>query len=129
MKMRISFSTSLLLIAANFLLMSGYPSVTRAEGDGQSAGVQVYELNPYVGRSYDIVGRLWVGSWRTAFGIPTYSNKDDAIAAMQKEAARLNADALVSVSCLDQHGSTWFQGNDSAFLCYGLAIQLRKNPA
>ena len=127
--MRIAFSPSLLLIAGAVSFVFGYASFARAEGEGQSGSVQVYELNPYVGRSYDIVGRLWVSSWRTAFGIPTYSSKDDAIAAMQKEAARLNADALVSVSCLDQHGSTWFQGSDSAFFCYGLAIQLRKNPA
>jgi len=109
------------------LLVCGYASVVRADGEAQTTVVQVYELNPFVGHSYEIVGRLWTGSWRSALGVTTYPKKEDAIAAMQTEASRLNADALVSVSCVDQHGPTWFRGSDPAFLCYGVAIKLRPN--
>ena len=117
--MRIPIAPLSLLIAGAISLTFGYPTVARADNEGQPSAVQVYELNPFVGHSYEIVDRLWIGSWRSAFGLPTYPRKEDAIAAMQAEASRLNADALVSVSCVDQHGSTWFRGNEPAFLCYG----------
>jgi hypothetical protein len=125
--MRIQIAALALLIASAISLGFGYATIARADGEGQPSTVQVYELNPFVGNSYEIIGRLWIGSWRSAFGVPTYPKKEDAIAAMQTEASRLNADALVSVSCVDQHGSTWFQGNEPAFLCYGVAVKLRRN--
>ena len=123
--MRIPIST--LLIASAVLLASGCASAPRADADAKATAVQAHELNPYGGRSYEIVGRLWTGYWRTAFGLSTYSKKEDAIADMQAEAARLNADALVSVSCIDLHGSTWFAGNEPAYICYAVAVQLRRN--
>ena len=125
--MRVPIRLLSLLIAGAISLGFGDASVAQADGEGQAHVVQVYELNPFVGRSYDIVDRLWIGSWRSAFGVTTYPKKEDAIAAMQTEAARLNADALVSVSCVDQHGSTWFHGNEPAFLCYGVVVKLRPN--
>ena len=125
--MRIPIAAFSLLIAGAVSLGLGYATMALAEDEGQPSVVQVYELNPFVGRSYDIVGRLWTGSWRSALGVKTYSKKEEAIAAMQAEASRLNAEALVSVSCVDQHGSTWFGGSDPAFLCYGVAVKLRPN--
>ena len=115
-----------LLIAGALFLTSGSIGIARAD-DRTPSAVQVYELNPYLGKPYDVVGRLWTGSWRSAFGIPTYPKRDDAIAAMRNDAASLNADALINVSCVDQHGSTWFRGNEPAYLCYGVAVQLRRS--
>jgi hypothetical protein len=114
---------ALFLIAGALSLLYGCASTPPANTENRPP-VQVYEWNPYVGKPYTVVGRLWTGTWRTAFWVPTYPNKDDAIAAMQTEAARRNADALISVNCLDQRGSTWFQGDKAAYLCYGVAIQL-----
>jgi uncharacterized protein YbjQ (UPF0145 family) len=125
--MRMKIAPLSLLVAGAISLAVGYATIARADGEGQPSAVQVYELNPYVGRSYDIVGRLWIGSWRSALGVTTYPKREDAIVAMQTEASRLNADALVSVSCVDQHGSTWYQGSEPAFLCYGVAVKLRPN--
>lgn len=116
-----------LLITAAFFVASGGACAQQPGAAAQPAAVQVHDLNPFVGKRYDIVGRLWTGSWRSAFRLPTYAKKDDAIAAMQTEAARLNADALVNVTCLDQEGSTWFRGRDPAYVCYGVAIQLKPN--
>ena len=115
------------LIAAALLLVSGGAVAQSADAQAQPTAVQVHELNPFVGRPYDIVGRPWTGSWKSAFRLPTYGKKEDAIAAMQAEAARLNADALVNVICIDQEGSTWFKGKESAYICYGVAIQLRRS--
>lgn len=124
--MRIRSSLSL-LISASLFLACGWASAQQIDAAVQPTAVQVHELNPFVGKPYDIVGRLWTGSWRSAFRLPTYGRKDDAIAAMQTEAARLNADALVNVICIDQVGSTWFQGKEPAYICYGVAIQFRRS--
>ena len=114
------------LIPAAMVVASGWAGAQQADTPAQPTAVQVHELNPFVGKPYDIVGRLWTSSWRSAFRLPTYAKKDDAIAAMQTEAARLNADALVNVICIDQ-GSTWFQGKEPTYICYGVAIQFRRN--
>lgn len=123
--MRIQPSLSLLTVAI-LSLTSGCASTPRADTEARAA-IPVYEMNPFVGKPYKIVGRIWTGTWRTAFWVPTYPKMDDALASMQTEAARVNADALVSVNCLDQRGSTWFQGDQPAYLCYGVAIQLLRN--
>ncbi len=113
-----------LTIAAALSLACGCASPPQAASEGRAAPVQVYEANPYVGKPYEVLGPLWASSWRTAFRIPTYPTKDEAIAALQTEAANLNADALISVSCLDQGRSTWFKSSEPGFLCYGVAIRV-----
>lgn len=112
-----------LLTATTLCLACGCATTPQAGSEGRPA-VQVYAANPYVGKTYEVLGPLWAGSWRTAFPLPTYPTKDEAIAALQTEAAKLNADALISVSCLDQGRSTWFKSNEPGFLCYGVAIRL-----
>jgi hypothetical protein len=116
-----------LFIAAAVSFPLGYAGISRADDAAHPSPVPVYEANPFVGKSYDIVGRLWTGSWRSALRLPTYSKKDDAIASMQDEAARLNADALINLNCLDQRGSTWFPTDQPAFICYAVAIQHRQS--
>jgi hypothetical protein len=124
--MQIRLSRLSLLIASAISLASGCASVPQADIEKPQKIVQVYEIDPYLGKGYDVVGRLWMDSTRSRFRIPTYRTKDEAIAALQTEAARLNADALISISCLDQRGSTWSQSSEPAFLCYGVAIHLRQ---
>jgi len=114
------------IAATSALLAIGCAGVPQADSEKQASAVQVYETDPYGGKSYEVVGRLWADSRRSAFWIPTHPTKDAAIASIQAEAARLNADALVSVSCVDQRGSTWFRKDEPAFVCYGVAIQMRQ---
>jgi hypothetical protein len=114
-------------VAAALCLTYGCASPPQAGSEGRPAVVQVYAANPYVGKPYEVLGPLWAGSWRTAFRLPTYPTRDEAVAALQTEASHLNADALISVSCLDQGRSTWFSSNEPGFLCYGVAIRLGKS--
>src|SRR5262249_60926885 len=123
MRPRIS---GLALLMAVGLLATGCAGVPQVDGERPPTAVRVYETDPYLGKSYVIIGHLWADSQRASFWIPTYPTRDAAIASIQAEAARLNADALVSVSCVDQRGSTWFRKDEPAFLCYGVAIQLRQ---
>ena len=106
-----------LLIAGAVAVASGCASTPPV--DAARAPVQVYPNNPFVGQPYDVAGTS-----KAAFRVPLYSTKEEAIASMQNEAAGLNADALISVSCLDGGKSTWFRSNEPGFLCYGVAIKL-----
>ena len=116
----------LLPAAAALTLACGCASAPQA--GAPPANVAVYPANPYVGKPYDVLGPVWAGSWRTAFRLPTYPTRDEAVAALQTEAANLNADALISVSCLDQGRSTWFKSDEPGFLCYGVAIRRGRAP-
>lgn len=119
--MPMRFPIALLPTAAALTLACGCASAPQA--GAPAASVEVFPANPYVGKPYEVLGPVWAGSWRTAFRLPTYPTKDEAVAALQTEAAKLNADALISVSCLDQGRSTWFSSNEPGFLCYGVAIR------
>jgi uncharacterized protein YbjQ (UPF0145 family) len=116
MRIRIS-----LLIAGAIAIASGCAGTPPA--DTARAPVQVYPNNPFVGKPYDVAGRIWAGTSKTVYRVPLYSTKDEAIASMQSEAAGLDADALISVSCVDGGKSTWFRSNEPGFLCYGVAIK------
>jgi hypothetical protein len=115
------------LVATVLCLAYGCASPPHAGSEGRTAPVQVNAANPYVGKPYEIVAPLWADSWRTSFRLPTYPTREEAIGALQAEAARLNADALISVSCLDQGRSTWFNSNAPGFLCYGVAIRVGRS--
>jgi hypothetical protein len=124
--MRIRPSSISLLIASAVSLASGCASV-QPDVEKPQKVVQVYEIDPYLGKGYEVVGRVWIDSARSRFRVPTYPTKDEAIAAMQTEAGTLNADALISVSCVDQRGSTWSRSTEPAILCYGVAIRFRQD--
>lgn len=55
--------------------------------------------------------------------IPTHNESAAAIAVLQAEAANLDADGIVNLSCLDDR-SGWLSGRD-AFFRYGNAIKLK----
>ena len=115
------------LVATVICLTCGCAGPPQAGSEGRTAPVQVNATNPYVGKPYEVVAPLWADSWRTALRLPTYPTREEAIGALQAEAARLNADALISVSCLDQGRSTWFNSNEPGFLCYGVAIRVGRS--
>jgi hypothetical protein len=124
MRLRPSRLSVLVLLALS--VASGCATAPQADSERPQKVVQVYDMDPYLGKGYDVVGRLWIDSAQSRFRVTTYRTREAAIAAMQTEAARLNADALITVGCLDQRGSTWAQGSEPAYLCYGVAIQLRQ---
>jgi hypothetical protein len=117
----------LLVVAFALSLAGGCATPPQASNDGRPAVVPVYAANPYVGKPYEVIAPLWAGSWRSALRLPTYATKDEAIAALQTEAAGLNADALINVSCLDQGRSMWFKTDEPGFLCYGVALRLGRS--
>lgn len=84
--------------------------------------VRIYEPGTLTADRYQIVGRLWVDSWRSAFQVPTHAARAEAVAALKAEAAQRGANALTNVSCLMDDAP--LPGSRSHF-CYALAIRAR----
>ena len=114
-------------VAVAICMLSGCASVPQGDVEKRAADVSVYQMDQYVGKTYDVVRRLWTDSWRTAFWAPTFPSENEAIASLQAEAARVGANGLVNVNCLDQGRPLWSQSPEPAILCYGIAIRFRQN--
>ena len=126
--MKIRCSPLLAPVAVAMLAISGCASVPQADIDKRAAEMKVYTMDQFVTNKYDIVNRLWPDSWRSAFVVPVYPTQSEAMIALRAEAARLGADGLVNVNCLDEARQRWFPNPDPpAILCYGIAVRFRTN--
>lgn len=114
---------SAMVVAAAFLL-SGCAGAHRNGAQTRAADVRVYEPTHLVQGQYEIVRRLWVDTWRTAVRVPSHSSEAAGITALRTEAARLGANGLINVDCLDQGRSMWSWSREPAFICYGNAIRV-----
>ena len=106
-------------------LLSGCASAPNSGVEWQTAQVKVYGPNQPVLGQYEGVRYLWVDSWRTPFWLPSASSEVEGIASLQAEAARLGANGLINVICLDQGHFMWFPSREPSILCYGHAIRVR----
>jgi len=88
----------------------------------KSEDVKIYSPAQLRQGEYETVKRIWVESWRTALWVPTYSSRDDGIAALRDKAASLDANGLINVDC---YGDSGLFGGSQAFTCYGKAIKVR----
>jgi hypothetical protein len=91
--------------------------------DQAKSDVKIYSPAELKQGDYETVKRIWVESWRTAFGVPTYSSKDDGIAALKDKASSLDANGLINVDC---YGDSGLFGGSVAYTCYGKAIKVSK---
>jgi uncharacterized protein YbjQ (UPF0145 family) len=51
---------------------------------------------------YQVIKRLWVGSWLSAFTVPTYSSREQAEAAFRRHAAGLGGNGVINFGCYDR---------------------------
>jgi len=84
--------------------------------------VKVYSPAQLRQGEYETVKRLWVETWRTPFWVPSYSSREDGIAAMRDKAAGLGANGLINVDCYGDKG--FFSFGSESFVCYGKAIRV-----
>ena len=84
--------------------------------------VKVYTPAQLRQGEYETVKRLWVETWRTPFWVPSYSSREDGIAAMRDKAAGLVANGLINVDCYGDKGL--FSFGSESFFCYGKAIKV-----
>ena len=51
---------------------------------------------------YEVIERLWVGSWISAFTVPKYRSREEAEAAFRGHAARLGGNGVINFGCYDR---------------------------
>jgi|SRR5688572_19627746 uncharacterized protein YbjQ (UPF0145 family) len=108
-------------IAALVLALPGAVAVAQDKADAPA--IRVYDSGELSLDRYTVVKRIWTGTWRASFWVPTHSDVADAIEALKAQAADAGADGVVNLHCLSDPG--W---NDEYF-CYGLAIKLNQPAA
>ena len=113
------------LVAASICVLSAGLGIAQDDVGQRAAELKIYTFGEVNMSGYEVVGRPWVDSWRSAFSAPTFPSQEQAIAALRTEAARRGADGLLNVSCLDQGRWKWSSNTEPAFLCYGIAIRTR----
>ena len=98
-----------------------------AEETVAAKAVQIYGPEQLLQGKYETIKTLWVGSWRSAFWVPTYRTAEVGIAALQTEAGKLGANGLTNVACYqDNKGqSPLHWGSEPVFICYGKAVRVR----
>jgi uncharacterized protein YbjQ (UPF0145 family) len=107
------------LVAATLFSMAGANAVAQ---DGAAApAVKVYDATELALHRYAVVKRLWAGTWRSSFWVPTYDNASAALKALTEKAADLEADGVINVHCLSESAGA------GGFFCYGLAIKLKQD--
>ena len=87
----------------------------------ESVPVRIYDAGELSLDRYTVVKRLWTGSLSALFRVPTYDDAPTAISAITSEAARVGADGVVNLHCMQDTGG-WGSGG---YLCYALAIKLK----
>ena len=100
------------------------PSVVESRIDD----VKVYELGQIAATRYDVLSHIWADSWRSAYGMPLHPAEAQGVASLRAEAARLGANGLVNVVCLDQGRPNWWASPAPAYLCYGIAVRVKPGP-
>jgi hypothetical protein len=108
------------LIAAALLATAA--AAAMAQEKTEAAQVRIYDAAELTLDRYTIVKRIWAGTWRASFWVPSHSESAAAVEMLKARAADAGADGVVNLHCLND--VAW----DGHYLCYGLAIKL-KQPA
>ena len=117
--MKIPTPTLSALFSVVMCVLCGCASAPQGDAGGRPGDVKLYGMGQVPDNRYEVVSRLWVDSWQTGLRVPTYPTENEAIASLQTEAARLGADGLINIGCLDQGRSTKPENAEAAVLCYG----------
>jgi hypothetical protein len=126
--MKIRNSRLSALVAAAACMLGSGAGMAQSDVEQRAANIKIYALGEINGDRYDVVGRPLTDTWRSAFWLPTHPTREQAVAALQTDAAARGADGLLNVNCLDQGRWSWSSKTEPAFLCYGIAIRVRPSP-
>jgi hypothetical protein len=123
--MKLRSSRLAALAAASACALCTGAAVAQGVVEQRASELRIYALGEISMSRYEVVGRPWADSWRSTLWVPTFPSQEQAIAALQAEAASRGADGLLNVNCLDQGSWSWSSKTEPAFLCYGIAIRVR----
>ena len=102
------------------LLSAVFWALAASTACAQDRPMRIFDTGELTLDRYTVVERLWTGTWRASFWVPTYDDPSSAIAALTSKAADLGADGVVNLHCVNDSG-----GFGSGYYCYGLAIKLK----
>jgi len=105
------------LIAATLFSIAGVNATAQDRADAPA--VRVYDATELALQRYTVVKRLWAGTWRASFWVPSYDDAPAALKALTDKAADLEADGVTNVHCVGEAAGA------GGFFCYGLAIKIR----
>ncbi len=69
---------------------------------------------------YEVVKRLWTESWRSAFWLPGYASKEDAMADFRGQAASLGGNGVINFGCYRLPGVS---GTGTRLACNGTIVR------
>ena len=104
--------------AAITILLALVPAHASTDGP-----IRVYDSTEIAFTRYQVLKRLWVQDWKSAFRVGGHNDVAAARAALLHEAARLGADAVVNLYCLDRTDGIL---NSSGHYCYGNAVKIKR---
>ena len=86
-----------ILLASLFLLAA---CATRPPSAATSTEqVAIHESVTSAPPRYETIKRLWVGSWSSAFGVPSYASREDAMADFRRHAVNLGGNGVINFGC------------------------------
>jgi hypothetical protein len=123
--MKLRSSRLAALAAASACALCTGVAIAQGVAEQRASELSIYAFGEVSMSRYEVVGRPWTDSWRSALWVPTFPSQEQAIAALQTEAASRGANGLLNVNCLDQGNWSWSSRTEPAFVCYGIAIRTR----
>lgn len=112
--------TKILTVALAGLFVSGcaalFPEPVAMQP--RAAEIAVYEAFPPSARSYQLVKRVWVDGWTSAYRIPTYASIEAGAADIRNQAALLGGNAVMNFGCYHKAVDP-----ASAYYCNGNVIK------
>ena len=104
------------ILAACALAIPG--TVAIAQERPEPAQIRIYDPGELTLDRYTVVKRIWAGTWRASFWVPTSKERADAIDSIKSQAADAGAEGIVNLHCLGD--AFW----SDEYFCYALAIKL-----
>ena len=97
------------VLASLFLLSAcATPAPTAPAGQDQ---VSIHESVASAPPRYETIKRLWVGSWSSAIGVPTYATMEEARDDFRRHAADLGGNGVINFGCYHPVDSDRFYCN------------------
>src|SRR5437899_1226881 len=89
--MKIRSARVFALVGGTVCVLSVGAGIAQSDVEQRARELKIYASGEINMSRYEVVGRPWVDSWRSAFWLPTFPSQEQAIAALQTEAARRGA--------------------------------------
>jgi hypothetical protein len=83
-----------------------------------AAKVSLHESVTSAPASYTVLKRVWAGSWRSAFGVPSYATREEAASAFRDIAASLGGNGVINFGCYRKS-----EKPDASLACNGIVVR------